>query len=163
MQTMTDQHNNVLLSINDLYTNCTLGNDYIDPIYTLDWIYDYYNPMNLINDIYNIPEDNYTHYTPHRYCYSIVCQAYSCHHFQPRHNMPRWQHKNKKIRDICYLTIQGIILREWQQNDYNNIHNICHKNLMRETQFKKNIDICMKQCDLQERLLEECLEQIRTS
>ena len=159
---MNKQHNNVLHSIKDLYTHCTLGNEYIDPIYTLEWIYYCYNPMHIINDIYNIPEDNYTHYTPHRYCYSIVCQAYSCHHFQPRHNMPRGQHKENKIREICYLTIQGIILREWQQNDYNNIHNICHKFLLRDTQFKKTIDICLKQCDLQEGLLGECLEQIRS-
>ena len=154
MNSRTKQHNNVLRSIKTLYTHCTLGNEYIDPIYTLEWIYYCYNPMNIINDIYNIPEDNYTHYTPHRYCYSIVCQAYSC-----PHPLEPGDKKNKTLH-ICYLTIQGIILREWQQNDYNNIHNICHKNLLCHTLFKQNIDICIKQCDLQERLHEVCLSQL---
>ena len=146
---MDEQHNNVLLSIKDLYTNCSLGNDYIDPIYTLAWIY--------INKIYNIPEDNYTHYTPHRYCYSIVCQAYC-----RRHSLKPGHWRYKQIINICHLIIQGIILREWQQNEYKGFHNICHKNLLSSPLFKKNIDVCLKQCDLQERLLEECLSQIRT-
>jgi len=151
-----EQHNNVLLSIKDLNTHCSLGNDYIDPIYTLAWIYNYYNPITIINDIYYIPEDVYTHYTPHRYCYNIVRTDRALLSLKPG----RWRYE--KIINICYQTIQGLILHEWLRNEYTHFYNICHKNLLCSPLFKKNIDICLKQIDLQDGLLEECLSQIRS-
>jgi hypothetical protein len=150
------QHNKVLLSIKDLYTHCSLGNDYIDPIYTLAWIYDYYNPITIIHDMYCIPEDNYTHYTPHRCSHTIVHTAST----RLSLNTGSWRYEH--IINICYLTIKGIILHEWQKNNYTDFYDICHKNLRCDTLFKKNIDLCLKQIYLQDGLLHECLPQIRS-
>ena len=157
MNPLTEQHNNVLLSIKTLCTHCSLGNDYLDPAYTLAWIYDYYNPTIMINYIYHNPQDIHTHYTPYRLCYTIVSRDYP---LLLSLKSGHWQ--REQIFNICYLTIQGIILHEWQQNGYRDFYNICCENLDCIKLFKKHIDDCLKQRSLQEGMLHKCLEQIRS-
>ena len=83
----------------------------------------------LIHNMFYCPEDVYTHYTPARYLTTLLTIYYR----DLEQYLPYFKYY---IREICFLSIQGKILQE-QQNNYEDLYDACHNNLLCCDNFKK--------------------------
>lgn len=90
-------------------------------------------PSSHLGEIYNMfyyPEDIHTHYTPSRY---LTTLSESYYYF--KNHLPYFKYY---MFEICYLNIQGKIIQEQQQNDYEDFYDICYRNLLCRKNFKKS-------------------------
>ena len=76
------------------------------------------------------PEDIHTHYTPSRYLITLL----TTHHKNLENSIPYFKYY---ILEICFLSIQGKILQE-QQNNHEDLYDTCHNNLLYRENFKKS-------------------------
>jgi hypothetical protein len=110
----------------------------------------------LIHNMFHIPEDIYTHYTPWRYLINLYISHYNnLDNFKG--HLPDFKYY---IFEICYLSIQGKILQE-QQNNYKDLYNSCHHNLLCHENFKKTAINYLQLINQQISYHRACLLEIR--
>ena len=109
-------------SISDLFQNASLNNKYLNLSEAFKYIFDWYNPTQMIYDMYYKQSDPYTHYTPRRYMVNLLPP-----------NTPELTYQ------ACYLSIQNKIINEWRENNQEDLYDICCINLLHRDKLKENV------------------------
>ena len=117
-----NSHKQVCESISALFQNASLNNKYLDLDKTFDFVFNWYNPTQMIFDMYYKQIDPCSHYTPRRYMINLL---------PPNTSEQTYQ--------ACYLSIQNKIMNEWRENNQEDLYGICCINLLYKDKFKENI------------------------